>query len=138
MRMDAREFLELFSGILSGTKEAKEDVQEIIDNIVQSLNDYEMEIAGLKSDSDYDDNDDEDGEYANPAEEPEAPTNEEPNTDYANMSQKELLALVNQYLDAGDYTNPELGKISKYINESKQDHVANKINECRMNNAYVR
>jgi hypothetical protein len=138
MRMDAREFLELFSGILSGTKEAKEDVQEIIDNIVQSLNDYEMEIAGLKGDSDYDDNDDEDGEYANPAEEPEAPTNEEPNTDYANMSQKELLALVDQYLDAGDYTNPELGKIAKYINESKQDHVANKINECRMNNAYIR
>jgi hypothetical protein len=138
MRMDAREFLELFSGILSGTKEAKEDVQEIIDNIVQTLNDYEMEIAGLKGDSDYDDEDGEYGEYANPAEEPEAPTNEEPNRDYANMSQKELHALVDQYLDAGDYTNPELGKISKYINESKQDHVANKINECRMNNAYLR
>lgn len=137
MRMDAREFLELFSGILSGTKKAKEDVQEIIDNIAQSLSDYEMEIAGLKSDSDYD-ADDEDDEYANPAEEPEAPAAEEPNTDYANMSQKELHALVDQYLDAGDYTNPELAKISRYINESKQEHVANKINECRMNNGYYR
>lgn len=137
MRMDAREFLELFSGILSGTKKAKEDVQEIIDNIAQSLSDYEMEIAGLKGDSDYD-ADDEDGEYANPAEEPEAPAAEEPNTDYANMSQKELHALVDQYLDAGDYTNPELAKISRYINESKQEHVANKINECRMNNGYYR
>ena len=139
MRMDPREFLELFSGILSGTKEAKEAVQEIIDNIAQSLNDYEMEIAGLKGDSDYGNDDDEEGEYANPGEEPEAPAvAEEPNTDYANMSQKELHALVDQYLDAGDYTNPELGKISKYINESKQEHVANKINECRMNNAYYR
>jgi len=137
MRMDPREFLELFSGILSGTKEAKEGVQEIIDNIAQSLNDYEMEIAGIKSDSNYDD-EEEDGEYANPAEEPEAPANEEPDTDYENMSQKELHALVDQYLDAGDYTNPELAKISKYINESKQEHVANKINECRMNNAYYR
>jgi hypothetical protein len=137
MRMDPREFLELFSGILSGTKEAKEAVQEIIDNIAQNLNDYEMEIAGIKSDSNYDD-EEEDGEYANPAEEPEAPANEEPDTDYENMSQKELHALVDQYLDAGDYTNPELAKISKYINESKQEHVANKINECRMNNAYYR
>ena len=137
MRMDAREFLELFGGILSGTKKAKDDVQEMIDNIAQSLSDYEMEIAGLKGDSDYD-SDDEDGEYANPAEEPEAPAAEEPNTDYANMSQKELHALVDQYLDAGDYTNPELAKISRYINESKQEHVANKINECRMNNGYYR
>ena len=137
MRMDAREFLELFSGILSDTKKAKDDVQEMIDNIAQSLSDYEMEIAGLKGDSDYD-ADDEDGEYANPAEEPEAPAAEEPNTDYANMSQKELHALVDQYLDAGDYTNPELAKISRYINESKQEHVANKINECRMNNGYYR
>jgi hypothetical protein len=132
MRMPAREFLELFSGILSGTAEAREQVQEIIDGIAEMLNDYEMEKAGLKGDSDYGDDDDED--YPTPDdEEPVAPA---PATedDYENMSQADLHELVDKYLDAGDYTNPELAKITKYIKESKQEHVANKINECMNNN----
>ena len=135
MRMPARDFLELFSEILSGTREAKEKVQEIIDGIAETLNDYEMQVAGLK-DTDDRYEDDEDGEYANPndEEEPEAPAENLSDDDYENMSQKDLHALVDKYLDAGDYTNPELAKITKYIKESKQEHVANKINECMNNN----
>jgi hypothetical protein len=129
MRMPARDFLELFSGILSGTAEAREQVQDIIDGIAETLNDYEMQKAGLKDDSDYEDDD-----YPNPEEEePEAPVNHTED-DYEEMSQRELQDLVDKYLDAGDYTNPELTKITKYIKESKQAHIANKINECMNNN----
>jgi hypothetical protein len=136
MRMPARDFLELFSNVLAGTKEGREGVQEIIDTIAETLNDYEMEKAGIKDTDDYNKYDDEDDQYANPDDEDEveAPAEVLADDDYENMSQKELHALVDKYLDAGDYTNPELAKISRYINESKQDHVANKINECMNNN----
>lgn len=122
MRMPARDFLELFSGILSGTPQAKGDVQEIIDGISEMLNNYEMEKAGVNGDSDH-----------NEVKEPETPMNYTED-DYEEMSQKDLLDLVNKYLEAGDYTNPELSKIIKFIKESKQEHVANKINECMNNN----
>jgi hypothetical protein len=131
MRMPARDFLELFSGILSGTTEAKVQVQEIIDGITEMLSDYEMQKAGLKDDSDYEDDDE---DYPTPDEEEAPAPVPQSEDDYENMSQRELQELIDKYLDAGDYTNPELTKITKYIKESKQEHVANKINECRNNN----
>jgi archaellum component FlaC len=131
MRMPARDFLELFSGILSGTTEAKVQVQEIIDGITEMLSDYEMQKAGLKDDSDYEDDDE---DYPTPDEEEAPAPVPQSEDDYENMSQRELQELIDKYLDARDYTNPELTKITKYIKESKQAYVANKINECMNNN----
>jgi hypothetical protein len=104
MLMPADDFLKLMLMILSEDPKAKEGVQEIIDEIVQELKDYELAMAGIDSD-DY-------KEYPTATEEPEG----EP--DYANMSQKEISRLIDDAIDARDFDRVK--ELSKYLNESKQ------------------
>jgi hypothetical protein len=104
MLMPADDFLKLMMMILSEDPKAKEGVQEIIDEIVQELKDYELAMAGIDSD-DY-------NEYPTAADEPEG----EP--DYANMSQKEISRLIDDAIDARDFDRVK--ELSQYLKESKQ------------------
>ena len=113
MLMPADDFLKLMLMILSEDPKAKDEVQEIIDEIAQELKDYDMAMSGIDSD-DY-------KEYPISPEEPE----EEP--DYANMSKKEINDLIDAAIDIRDFDKVE--QLAKYIKESKQRDLYERVNK---------
>jgi len=113
MLMPAEDFLKLMLMILSEDPKAKDEVQEIIDEIAQELKDYDMAMSGIDSD-DY-------KEYPISPEEPEG----EP--DYANMSKKEINDLIDAAIDIRDFDKVE--QLAKYIKESKQRDLYERVNK---------
>jgi hypothetical protein len=116
MLMPADDFLKLMLMILSEDPKAKDEVQEIIDEITQELKDYDMAMSGIDSD-DY-------KEYPISPEEPEEPEGE---PDYANMSKKEINDLIDAAIDIRDFDKVE--QLAKYIKESKQKDLYERVNK---------
>lgn len=99
--IEAGDFLELFRGILNKTPAARKKVDNIIDDILSELSDYENELDNFNreewktTDSVF--------KLVNHDSEPiqEEPTTGEP--DYASMKKAEIQELIDNALDSGDY-----------------------------------
>ena len=106
MQMPAPEFLALMKGIFAKEESAKAMIKEMIDEVRQEINDWELGNAiGF-------DNDDE-PEYDTYSEpEPRELKSQASDDDYASMSPRELDAAIDAALDARDYDL--VAKISKY------------------------
>lgn len=129
--MPAEEFLELVKGILAKTPEARTKIDEIIDDVVKELGEYEEQLKdwemeqrfGPKGEEETDREEEEESDIAKPGEEEESEIDkiikqsgkkEEPKG-IENMSQREIQALIDDALDRGDFD--EVGKLSKYLKE---------------------
>jgi len=129
MLLPADQFLSLMLKILSQDSKAKKEAQEIIDEISSEIKGYDLKMAGI----DNDDDDFETGDEENPEkydgeedddvlepgeddkeEEPEEPGDE----DYSQMSQKEILKLIDDALDSKDYEKAK--ELSQYLKESRR------------------
>lgn len=112
-KMSADEFLKLMKGILSNSKEARQKIDNLVNEVISELNEWEMgEIIGHNQ-TNFNHTDDEtddevntiDGEY-----EDENIKNKEEEIDYSKLSAKQLDDEINAALDSGDY------KKAHYIN----------------------
>lgn len=108
--MSDSEFLQLFRGILNKTPEARQIVDDIIDDIMKTLNEYDLETA-LDGDLDIQDDETEIDAIIRKSEE------SEPSKDYSTMSQREIQNLIDQALDEEDYEKVRM--LSDYLKEGK-------------------
>ena len=115
-KMRAGDFLDLMKGILSETPEARRKVDQIIDQIIKELDEFEMGEQGIYTAPDktnlFGSDEDEDVLEPDSGKEVETPgVEKEPN--YSDMPQRELKRLSDEALDARDFD--KLRKISQYI-----------------------
>jgi len=126
------EFLDLFRGILNKTPKARRKIDEMIDEINKKLNLYELGQVIDVEEPTYDSEDsegDEDTMIPGRAES-EMPTQQaKKELEYSEMSQREIQALIDDALDAGDRKKMEI--LSKYLKEGAQIYLAElkRINE---------
>ena len=109
------EFLKLFRGVLNGTPEARKKIDEMIDEVNQKLNQYEL------------------GQVID-VEEPEIeiPQTSTQKQDYSEMSQRQIQDLIDDALDAGD--EDKLKMLSKYLKEGAQIYLSELE---RLNEGYI-
>jgi len=110
MLLPAPQFLELMFNILSQNPKAKTDMQKIIDEVAKETADYELSVAGIDTES---------PDLGLPA------NQQQDDEDYANMAKRDIMALIDQALDAGDFDR--VRELSKYINESKQRELFERV-----------
>ena len=122
MEMNAEDFLFLMKGILSATPSARKKIDEIIDDFINSMEEYEKALAEWEMEQQY-------------SQEPETKEDEESEIDkmirlastgkeesesevldYSKLSKTEISELIDDALDKRDFK--EVEKLSKYLNES--------------------
>lgn len=109
------EFLKLFRGILNKTPEARKKIDEMIDEVNQKLNQYELgQVMDIEQETEI-----------------EIPS-QSSEQDYSEMSQRQIQALIDDALDAGDRHKVEM--LSKYLKEGAQVYLAELE---RLNEGYV-
>lgn len=115
--MSEEEFLKLFRGMLNETNEARIKIDKIVEEIVEELKSYEMgEVLGHEEDDkEYSGDIDYDSLGIKPSKEDNIDKE-----DLSELSEKELLALMDDALDSGDAKRmQEIGNVlSKFHNES--------------------
>jgi hypothetical protein len=112
MLLPAPQFLELMFNILSEDPKAKPAMQEIIDEVAEEISNYELGSAGIDT------------------EKPDLGINAPQGTedeDYASMSKRDIMKLIDQALDSGDFD--KVRELSKYINESKQRELFERVHK---------
>jgi hypothetical protein len=123
MEMDAEDFLKLMKGILSATPSARKKVDELIKEFVDSMKQYEKELAEWEMSQKFSEEpesseEDEESEVdkmirlastGSEEKEPEA-------IDPSELSKSEIRNLIDDALDRRDFE--EVEKLSKYLNES--------------------
>lgn len=109
MLLPAPEFLDLMFKILSQDPAAKPAMQKIIDEVAEEINNYELGAAGVD------------------VEKPDLGIQEPEDEDYANMAKRDIMALIDQALDAEDYDR--VRELSKYLNESKQRELFERVHQ---------
>ena len=124
MEMDAEDFLFLMKGILSATPSARKKVDELIKEFVDSMKQYEKELAEWEMSQKFSEQpestepEDEESEVdkmirlastGSEEKEPEA-------IDPSDLSKSEIRNLIDDALDRRDFE--EVEKLSKYLNES--------------------
>ena len=123
MEMDAEDFLKLMKGILSATPSARKKVDELIGEFVNSMKEYEKELAEWEMSQKFSEEpesseEDEESEVdkmirlastGSEEKEPEA-------IDPSDLSKSEIRNLIDDALDRRDFE--EVEKLSKYLNES--------------------
>ena len=124
MEMDAEDFLKLMKGILSATPSARKKVDELIKEFVDSMKQYEKELAEWEMSQKFSEqpesteSEDEESEVdkmirlastGSEEKEPEA-------IDPSDLSKSEIRNLIDDALDRRDFE--EVEKLSKYLNES--------------------
>jgi hypothetical protein len=109
------EFLKLFRGVLNGTPEARKKIDEMIDEVNQKLNQYEL------------------GQVID-VEEPEIeiPQTSTQKQDYSEMSQRQIQELIDDALDAGDMDKVRM--LSQYLKEGAQIYLSELE---RLNEGYI-
>ena len=109
------EFLKLFRGVLNNTPEARKKIDQMIDEVNQKLNQYEL------------------GQVID-VEEPEIeiPQTSTQKQDYSEMSQRQIQELIDDALDAGD--EDKLKMLSKYLKEGAQIYLSELE---RLNEGYI-
>lgn len=118
-RFPTDDFLELFCGILMKTPQARRTIDSLIDEIIESMNEYEAETSmdNSRNDDYYDDEDGDTMEEpkAKPVQKKVPETPKEP--DYASMSPSEINSLIDDALDNDDMDT--VRKLSQYVKESR-------------------
>jgi hypothetical protein len=135
--MTEEQFLKLFRGILNGSSDARTKVDQIVNEIVSELKEYESgEVIG------HDDKDDDSGLYydalgmTKPDESEQSDYDRE---DLDSMSEKDLLALMDDALDSGNTKRMEdIGSVLKqFYNESITTQIYLKeLNMIKENHQY--
>ena len=139
VELPAEEFLKLMKGILMKTPEARTQVDRLIDEVIEELEGYESELSDYEMKQRFDQPTPEED-----SETPELGDSEESDidnlikktaqreSDYSNMSPREINDLIDGALDNGDYERVRMlsGYLPKesasiYLNELKR------INESR-------
>ena len=139
VELPAEEFLKLMKGILMKTPEARTQVDRLIDEVIEELEGYESELSDYEMKQRFDQPTPEED-----SETPELGDSEESDidnlirktaqreSDYSNMSPREINDLIDGALDSGDYERVKMlsGYLPKesasiYLNELKR------INESR-------
>lgn len=109
------EFLKLFRGILNKTPEARKKIDEMIGEVNQKLNQYELgQVMDIEQETEI-----------------EIPS-QSSEQDYSEMSQRQIQALIDDALDAGDRHKVEM--LSKYLKEGAQVYLSELE---RLNEGYV-
>jgi hypothetical protein len=121
--MTSEEFLKLFRGILNNTQEARKKIDSMIDEIVEKIKSYEL---GEILPGQFGDDDSYDSDYGIP--------HSDSNVDISNLSQRELIELIDKALDMGN--KEEVERLSNFLKESKQVYLGElkRINERRGHN----
>lgn len=110
MLLPAKQFLDTIFYILSDDPRGKHAIQKLINEVVEEINDYKDAIKN--------------GDFESPSDnEPE----EEGEVDYENMSKRDLMALIDQALDAEDYDR--VRDLSQYLKESKQRDLFERVHQ---------
>ena len=119
--MTTDDFLSLFRGVLNGTPDARRKIDDMIDEVIQELKEYELGEA-LPG---YDDND----EYELPEETPVIDDVEDEEVDYSQLPQRKIQELIDDALDSGDYD--EVKRLSQFLKEGKEIYLREleRINE---------
>ena len=139
VELPAEEFLKLMKGILMKTPEARTQVDRLVDEVIEELEGYESELSDYEMKQRFDQPTPEED-----SETPELGDSEESDidslikktaqreSDYSNMSPREINDLIDGALDNGDYERVRMlsGYLPKesasiYLNELKR------INESR-------
>jgi hypothetical protein len=126
------DFLQLFRGILNKTPDARRKIDEMIAEVNQELNQYELGQVLDVEEPNYDfDNggyDDEEDTMIPGEPEQELPQ-QQASVDYSELTQRELQELIDDALDAGDFTKVKM--LSQYMKEGKEIYLKEleRINE---------
>ena len=139
IELPAEEFLKLMKGILMMTPEARKEVDLLIDEVIDELESYERELNDYEMGQRFDVNEPEEDSQT-----PELSGDDEDDitslmrktaereSDYSNMSPREINDLIDQALDEGDFARVKMlsGYLPKesasiYLNELRR------INESR-------
>jgi hypothetical protein len=122
------DFLKLFRGILNKTPEARRKIDEMISEINKELNNYELGQVIDVEEPTYNFDNEEDDNTMMPVEEPEV-SQQEAEIDYSELTQRELTDLIDDALDAGDFTKVKM--LSQYMKEGKEIYLKEleRINE---------
>ncbi len=133
------EFLPLVKKILLETPEARTKVNEMVEGLIKSLDEYELGEA--LPNSDYNEpeeeyNDDESGDTVEPGKEKELSFEDEMRqksmereSDYSQLSKREIQSLIDDALDAGDFD--KVKELSEFLGEGKEIYLKEieRINE---------
>lgn len=130
VQLPADEFLKLMKGILSETPEARKQVDEMIDEVIKSLDEHELGEA-LPGER-------EEGELVGDEEESDIDSlirktaQKETSVDYSNMTQREIQELIDAALDEGDFE--EVKRLSQYLKEGREIYLKEieRINESHI------
>jgi len=139
MESPAEDFLKLIKGILMKTPEARTQVDRLIDEVIEELEGYENELSDYEMKQRFDQPTPEED-----SETPELGDSEESDidslirkttqreSDYSNMSPREINDLIDQALDEGDFGRVKM--LSGYLTKESASIYLNelqRINESR-------
>jgi hypothetical protein len=121
--LPAAEFLELVRLILMEDESAKGKAQELIDEVVKEIEDWEAD--GISSYGDEEDDDFEIDDYGQTTPSPVMSDDES----FKAMSNSELQELIDDALDVGDFD--EVSRLAKYLKESLRIQLEEQLTESR-------
>lgn len=129
--LESKEFLSLMKGILEKTSQSKLKVEQIIQEIIEEIREYEISLI---DEPDYGDEEKEEVEedeiekLIKKSQEPDEVESDE--VDYSKMSKKELQEVIDQALQDEDWAT--LDKINPFIKESLEWRIyESEINRIR-------
>ncbi len=123
------DFLKLFRGILNKTPDARKKIDEMIDEVNKELNQYELgQVIDVEEPTYNFDNEEEEDTMLPGKSETEAPQ-QQASVDYSELTQRELQELIDDALDAGDFTKVKM--LAQYMKEGKEIYLkeVERINE---------
>ena len=121
--LPAAEFLELVRLILMEDESAKGKAQELIDEVIEEINDWNAD--GISSYGDEEDGDFEIDDYGQTTPSPVMSDDES----FKAMSNSELQELIDDALDVGDFD--EVSRLAKYLKESLRIQLEERLTESR-------
>ena len=121
------DFLKLFRGILNKTPDARRKIDEMIDEVNKELNQYELGQVIDNEEPNFGNEEEEDTMIPGRGE--KEVTQRAAEIDYSELTQRELMDLIDDALDAGDRKRVEM--LAQYLKEGKEIYLKEleRINE---------
>ena len=121
------DFLKLFRGILNKTPDARRKIDEMIDEVNKELNQYELGQVIDNEEPNFGNEEEEDTMIPGRGE--KEVTQRAAEIDYSELTQRELMDLIDAALDAGDRKRVEM--LAQYMKEGKEIYLKEleRINE---------
>ena len=121
------DFLKLFRGILNKTPDARKKIDEMIDEVNKELNQYELGQVIDNEEPNFGNEEEEDTMIPGRGE--KEVTQRAAEIDYSELTQRELMDLIDDALDAGDRKRVEM--LAQYLKEGKEIYLKEleRINE---------